>query len=58
MEGFGEKCRELATTAAERLRMGSENLRRVEDYFIERCAVMYEEVFERVLKDRQGSRTG
>jgi glycosyltransferase involved in cell wall biosynthesis len=58
LQGFGKKCSALAANAAERKRTGSENLRRVEDYFIEHCAVKYEEVFQRVLKDHQDSRRG
>jgi glycosyltransferase involved in cell wall biosynthesis len=52
LDGFTRCCRRLAGEQAERQRMGAENLERVEDFFIERCAVKYEEVFERVLRLR------
>lgn len=42
---FEERCEVLIRDKARRKTMGEENLRRVEDYFIDRCAQRYEELF-------------
>ena len=42
----------LVQDHARREEMGHENLRRVEDYFIESCARSYEQVFQGVLLRR------
>lgn len=42
---FEERCEVLIRDKARRKAMGQENLRRVEDYFIDRCAQRYEELF-------------
>ena len=38
-------------------RMGDVNLRRVEDYFIDKCAEHYEAVFEDAVRTAGGART-
>jgi glycosyltransferase involved in cell wall biosynthesis len=43
---FLEHCRQLASATNTRKEMGKTNLGRVEEYFIDRCARHYEEVFE------------
>jgi glycosyltransferase involved in cell wall biosynthesis len=50
---FEERTRRLIQDKELRSRMGAENLSRVEDYFIDRCAERYERVFETVLARRQ-----
>jgi glycosyltransferase involved in cell wall biosynthesis len=52
MAGFLRCCRDLAHSAALRGRMGQENLRRVEGYFIDACARRYEELFAQAITAR------
>ena len=46
---FEERCEILIREKATRQMMGQENLRRVEDYFIDRCAQRYEELFQQAI---------
>ncbi|MEQ1656028.1 MAG: glycosyltransferase family 4 protein [Nitrospira sp.] len=46
---FEERCEILIREKAKRQMMGQENLRRVEDYFIDRCAQRYEELFQQAI---------
>lgn len=56
LERFTQRCRQLAADGHGRRRMGEENLARVEEYFIERCAQEYEQLFESVVaKGARGS---
>lgn len=47
---FSEKCLSLLNDAETRQAMAAENLRRVEDLFIDSCARAYEELFDDVLR--------
>lgn len=49
VEAFVSSCSALIKDQEARRRMGRENLRLVEDLFIDRCARRYEEVFEQAL---------
>ena len=44
-------CQRLILNADLRQRMGQENLKRVEDFYIDRCAVRYEDLFSEVIED-------
>ncbi|MCZ6799670.1 MAG: glycosyltransferase family 4 protein [Nitrospirae bacterium] len=48
-EEFKNGIQRLVVDSALRKRMGAENLRRVEEYFIDRCAQRYEAAFEEAL---------
>lgn len=48
-EEFKNGIQRLVVDSALRTRMGAENLRRVEEYFIDRCAQRYEAAFEEAL---------
>jgi glycosyltransferase involved in cell wall biosynthesis len=50
LAGFAASCRRLATDREVRRAMGQENLRRVKELYIERCAERYEEIFEGAIK--------
>jgi glycosyltransferase involved in cell wall biosynthesis len=57
--GFGMGCRGLIKDRALRRRMGQENLRRVEAFFVERCARQYEAVLlEAVSRHRKAHPIG
>ena len=45
MDTFHDRCRSLARDSDTRERIGKENLQRVEELFIDRCASRYEAVF-------------
>jgi glycosyltransferase involved in cell wall biosynthesis len=49
LAGFVDGCRSLMKDRALRLRIGQENVRRVEELFIDRCAQRYEEIFEEAI---------
>jgi glycosyltransferase involved in cell wall biosynthesis len=44
-------CQRLIFNADSRRRIGQENQRRVEDFYIDRCAAHYENLFSEVIKD-------
>jgi glycosyltransferase involved in cell wall biosynthesis len=46
---FTEHCQRLILDQGGRRRMGEDNLRRVEEFFIDRCAARYEDVFSEVI---------
>jgi glycosyltransferase involved in cell wall biosynthesis len=50
-ESFLEHCQHLIHDQSSRQRMGKENLARVEDLFIDRCAARYEEIFRRTISE-------
>jgi glycosyltransferase involved in cell wall biosynthesis len=50
---FQERSRELARDRDKSRRMGQENLRRVEELFIDRCAQRYEDIFDEVIADQR-----
>lgn len=52
---FIEKCRRLIKDAGLRKKMSKEGLKRVEGFYIDRCAERYEELFQKVL---EGSSSG
>jgi glycosyltransferase involved in cell wall biosynthesis len=54
VRGFTEACREMATAPDRRRAIGTRNLEEVREYFIDRCATRYEEVFDGVI--RRGAR--
>lgn len=47
---FGERCWSLISRPELRRRMGETNRQRVEDYFIDRCALRYERVFKEAIE--------
>lgn len=49
MQRFEERCEILIGDKARRQMMGQENLRRVEEYFIDRCAQRYEDIFQQAI---------
>ena len=51
IETFQARCSQLIDSVELRRRMGDENLNHVEAYFIDQCALQYENVFRRVLED-------
>ncbi len=53
LESFVDYCRCLIKDRDLRLRVGQENLRRVNDLFIDRCAERYEEIFREAMACRQ-----
>jgi len=50
---FESRCRTLIKESGLRARMGRENLKRVEDLFIDRCGQRYESIFQAVISARQ-----
>jgi glycosyltransferase involved in cell wall biosynthesis len=54
IEAFTKGCRELVQNADLRTRIKDENLKRVEDLFIDKCAMQYEALFEKVIEARRG----
>lgn len=48
--GFTDRCRSLNDSAELRARIGAENRRRVEQFFVDRCAEQYESLFESLVK--------
>lgn len=52
IDRFIEGCRALARDTARRGRIGEANRERVEEYFIDRCAERYEQVFREVIDGR------
>jgi glycosyltransferase involved in cell wall biosynthesis len=48
-----ERCRQLARATDTRKEMGKANLGRVEEYFIDRCATRYEDVFQDLIAQSQ-----
>lgn len=57
-ERFAQRCRELIARSGLRQRLGAENLRRVEELFIDRCAERYEAVFAETLAAHRLRRNG
>jgi glycosyltransferase involved in cell wall biosynthesis len=56
---FAEHCQRLIHDQNGRRQMGKENLRRVEEFFIDRCAARYEDVFSEVIAQyRRANRIG
>jgi glycosyltransferase involved in cell wall biosynthesis len=55
---FEERCETLIREKTRRQIMGQENLRRVEDYFIDRCAQRYEELFQQAINRFQAGAPG
>ena len=51
IETFQARCSQLIDSVELSRRMGDENLNHVEAYFIDQCALQYENVFRRVLED-------
>ena len=51
-QAFAKACLELIKNQATRQAMGAENLARVENYFIDRCASRYEALFDEVISSR------
>ncbi len=49
---FTTACRQLIADPESRSAMGRENIRQMEDFFIDHCAAAYEKLFESVLKAR------
>jgi glycosyltransferase involved in cell wall biosynthesis len=49
LASFEDRCRSLIKDRERRRRIGQENLRRVEDFFVDRCARRYEALFEEVI---------
>jgi glycosyltransferase involved in cell wall biosynthesis len=49
--GFTHACQSYLQSAEKRLSAQSENLNRVESYFIDRCASRYEELFEQTIDE-------
>jgi glycosyltransferase involved in cell wall biosynthesis len=49
LAGFLDACRRLMKDRALRLRIGQENVRRVGELFIDRCARRYEEIFQEAI---------
>jgi glycosyltransferase involved in cell wall biosynthesis len=47
---FKERCELLVSDVGLRQRMGAYNRRQVEEYYIDRCAGQYENLFERVVR--------
>ena len=56
LPSFTESCRRLVNDADSRKRMGQKNRQRVEDLFIDRCAALYENLFNEVIKDYRKER--
>jgi glycosyltransferase involved in cell wall biosynthesis len=54
---FAERCRHFMRTPAAHAAAARENLRRVEDYFIDRCATRYEALFAEVIARRSNAGT-
>jgi glycosyltransferase involved in cell wall biosynthesis len=53
-QSFLASCRDLIRDPGARKRMGAENRRRVEEFFIDRCASRYEDVFDNVIRLYRG----
>jgi glycosyltransferase involved in cell wall biosynthesis len=49
LAGFEHRCRTLIKESGLRARMGQENLKRVEELFIDSCARRYESVFQKAI---------
>lgn len=59
LRGFENRCRILIRDRHMRRRMGEENARRVEGFFIDRCARRYEAIFQEVIaKNRKEKAVG
>ncbi len=50
-EQFTNSCKKLLEDKASRTRMGEENIRRMEELFIENCARSYEDVFSKAIEN-------
>lgn len=53
---FTEACREIASDEGRRRRIGERNSDEVREYFIDRCAARYEEVFDAAIRRRSRER--
>jgi glycosyltransferase involved in cell wall biosynthesis len=58
VDAFAAALRDLAGSRERRLQYGEFNRRRVEEYFIDRCAQRYEAVMQRAIDARCARRTG
>jgi glycosyltransferase involved in cell wall biosynthesis len=58
VDAFAAALRDLAGSRERRLQYGEFNRRRVEEYFIDRCAQRYEAVMQRAIDARCSRRTG
>jgi glycosyltransferase involved in cell wall biosynthesis len=56
-QAFNDAVRALRDSPQRRAEIRRNNLRRVEEYFISRCAERYEHLFERTVLDRRAART-
>jgi glycosyltransferase involved in cell wall biosynthesis len=56
LAGFERRCRTLIKDSELRARMGQENLKRVEELFIDRCAQRYESVFQEAISAHRRER--
>lgn len=55
LDGFTSRVRQLVCDPARRKEMGGENLRRVESYFIDNCALRYETLFDSLIAKARGN---
>jgi glycosyltransferase involved in cell wall biosynthesis len=53
-QSFLARCQDLIRDPDARKRMGADNCRRVEEFFIDRCASRYEDVFDHVIRLYRG----
>lgn len=58
LSGFESACRSLIEDRVMRQHIGKENLKRVEDFFIDRCAERYETVFQEAINQRKRGSLG
>ena len=56
VDKFTEACREIAAVPDRRRVIAARNVEEVREYFIDRCATRYEEVFEDVIRRRAHGR--
>jgi glycosyltransferase involved in cell wall biosynthesis len=55
LQAFNDAVRTLRDSRAQWETVSRHNLARVENFFIERCAARYEELFQAIIADRLGS---
>ncbi|GBE09686.1 glycogen synthase [bacterium BMS3Bbin12] len=53
LRAFVDRCRRFADQPALTVRIGTGNVRRVEEFFIDRCAARYESLFHEVIEARR-----
>jgi glycosyltransferase involved in cell wall biosynthesis len=58
LKRFEDRCRKLAEDRELRQKMGRENIKKAESFFIESCAARYEETFSKVMENFQKNASG